>query len=372
VKSNNPKLDKAIQLMAQRGLDGLVIYSNGTCIILRPSYLHYFSSFKAMGPRNAALISKSGQVTLFVEPAWDAVRAKQKSWIGDVRGTTRFIEDLTDRMSQMGITGSVGLVAAEEMTGDVFSAIGGIARIVPADHIIEEIAREKSDADIRIARKAARLADIGFEALLKHARPGIREYELSAEIEYAMRSAGADDVFLLLSSGTHNHEMHDPRDRRLREGDTIIAEITPACKGQFVQVCRTLVLGEASPLIREKYDLLVRAQENALQKVRAGVPASGISLAINKVISEAGYAKYCHPPYMRARGHGFGPGSIAPGGVIEDDTQTLFEKDQVVVVHPNQYLPETGYLACGEMVLVAERGFERLSSAKAKLYEKEV
>ncbi len=54
------------------------------------------------------------------------------------------------------------------------------------------------------------------------------------------------------------------------------------------------------------------------------------------------------PPYMRSRGHGFAVGSIAPGGEIDDKMKVNLEKYQVIAVHPNQYIPETGYLACGE------------------------
>jgi Xaa-Pro aminopeptidase len=97
-----------------------------------------------------------------------------------------------------------------------------------------------------------------------------------------------------------------------------------------------------------------------------------MAIAMNKVIGEAGYAKYCVPPYMRARGHGMGVGSIAPGGVIDDETEAKFEKGQVVVVHPNQYLPELGYLACGETVLVTDKGIERLEESLTRLHVKEV
>jgi Xaa-Pro aminopeptidase len=97
-----------------------------------------------------------------------------------------------------------------------------------------------------------------------------------------------------------------------------------------------------------------------------------MAIAMNKVIGEAGYSKYCAPPYMRARGHGMGVGSIAPGGVIDDETDAPFEKGQVVVVHPNQYLPETGYLACGETVLITDDGMERLVESVTRLYAKEV
>ncbi len=367
----NAKLDKALACLRRRGLDGLIVYGNGTCIVLRPSTLHYFSEFKPMGLRNAAVLSGTGETTLLVEPQWDHLRASRQSWIDDVRGSTDFIGDLIEIMTQKGVTGRVGVVGSAEMTRDIYQAIEARVKIEIVDEVFDDIAREKTGKERDIVRRAMEIADRGFDALLDAIRVGIREYELAAETEYAMRDAGADDIFLLLGTGKHNYEMHDPRDRRLERGDLVIAEITPGCEGQFVQICRTVILGEPTPLVQEKYAMLMEAQEKALKEVKAGVPASVISIAINKVIGDAGYAKYCHPPYMRARGHGFGPGSIAPGGLIEDTTEELFEKDQAVVVHPNQYLPETGYLACGEMALVTETGAEILSNRETKLYVKE-
>ena len=166
--------------------------------------------------------------------------------------------------------------------------------------------------------------------------------------------------------------MHSPTDKRLARGDVVIAEITGGCEGQFVQLCRTVVLGKAEPVLAEKYDMLGRALDEAMEQVRAGRPASGISRAMNEVISRAGYGKYCYPPYMRARGHGIGVGTVAPGPVIDDDIKGNLAVDQVLVVHPNQYLPETGYLACGETVLLTETGPERLTATETKLYTVEV
>ncbi len=142
-------------------------------------------------------------------------------------------------------------------------------------------------------------------------------------------------------------------------------------EGQFIQLCRTVVLGEPTPLLRQEYEILVRALEETLLEVKAGVSAAVIAKAMNRVISEAGYAEYCYPPHMRARGHGFGAGSIAPGGAIDEDTKANLERDQVVVIHPNQYLPEVGYLACGETYLITDTGVEGLSETETKLYVKE-
>jgi len=123
-----------------------------------------------------------------------------------------------------------------------------------------------------------------------------------------------------------------------------------------MQLCPTVVLGKPAPVLLEKYDLLIHALEESLKQMKAGVPASTITITMNRIISEAGYGKYCSPPYMRSRGHGFGVGSIAPGGEITDSMKAILVKHQVVAVHPNQYIPETGYLACGESVLVTDTG----------------
>ncbi len=365
------KLSKVVERINEKGLDGLVIYSRGTCFVLRPAWLYYFSGSKPMGPNNAAVISKSGKVAFLIEPPWDSVRVKPRTWINDIRGTSDFLKGLAEILRDFHITGSVGVIGSEDMTLDLYQVIAEKARIELANDLVEGMASEKSERELKIIRETAKIADVGSEAFLKHARVGIREYELVAELEYEMRMAGADDVFNLVSSGTHNQAMHAPTDRRLVPGDIVIGEITPAREGQFIQLCRTVVLGEPSPVLKEKYAILVQGLSDSLKEIKSGNPASGLSKAMNKVIGEAGYAKYCYPPYMRARGHGFGVGSIAPGEVIDDQTNVPLVRHQVLIVHPNQYFPETGYLACGETVLVTDAGPERLCRTETALYSNE-
>ena len=370
MKETNTKLEKAVRLITQRGLNGLIIYSGGVFNILSPSYLHYFTEVRPMGLHNAAVVSRTGEVVLLVEPPWDVHRVSAKSWIREVRGTSDFVKDLVAVLRKWKISGPVGVAGSKEMTEGVSSAIKKETDPQMADEIIEEMAREKTEREIEIIRKVARIADVGSDAFVNGARVGVREYELVAELEFAMRSAGADDIFILMASGKHNNEMHEPTDRRLQEGDVIIGEITPAYEGQFIQLCRTVFLGEPSPILYEKYDILTRALDASFKAMKAGASASVITRTMNEVIGEAGYAKYCQPPYMRSRGHGFAVGSIAPGGELTDKMQVNLERHQVVAVHPNQYLPETGYLACGESVLVTDEGVERLAKSDTRLYVK--
>ena len=212
------KLKKVLDFLNKGDLDGLIIYSNGTCNILGPKYLYYFAEFRPLGPNNAAVVAKNGKAVLLVEPKWDAKRAGQHSWIEDVRGSSDFSKDLIDLMNALNLNNKVGVVASGEMTEKIYSEIENVTRIEPVDDVITEMAGKKTDKDIAIARKAGRITDVGFEAFLKHARIGISEYELLAEMELAMLSAGADDNFNLMSSGKHNYHCllytsPSPRDR---------------------------------------------------------------------------------------------------------------------------------------------------------------
>jgi Xaa-Pro dipeptidase len=369
--SDRRKLDDSVRLMRERGLGGLLVYSDGSCNILRASHLRYFAQFAPLGPHACALVSNDGRPALVVQPGWDAARARRHSWIRDVRGTDDVVEALTELMRELGMRGSVGLAGGSVMPFPLRAAIERVASLQAADDLIERIAMEKSPEEISLVRKVAAAADAGFDAFRSASRVGVSEYEIVAEVEYAMRRAGADDNFILLSSGPHNRAMRAPTDRQVALGDIVIGEITPVCDGQFVQICRTVSVGAPGDALVAGYQLLAGACDAALARVRASAPASTIAATIDAVLANAGYADYCRPPYMRTRGHGFGVGSVSPGALIDADTHAKLQEGQAIVVHPNQYLPDTGYLACGETVIVTADGFERLSRSENRLYVNE-
>jgi Xaa-Pro aminopeptidase len=69
---------------------------------------------------------------------------------------------------------------------------------------------------------------------------------------------------------------------------------------------------------------------------------------------------------MRVRGHGLGITSELPGDLTVDKN-TVFEEGMVFVMHPNQYIPETGYLMCGESVVISHNGAISLSKRDSEL-----
>jgi Xaa-Pro aminopeptidase len=57
---------------------------------------------------------------------------------------------------------------------------------------------------------------------------------------------------------------------------------------------------------------------------------------------------------------------VRPGDVSLDNP-TVLEPDMLFMIHPNQYLPETGYLLCGEPVVITEGGAQVLTREQSAL-----
>jgi Xaa-Pro aminopeptidase len=176
---------------------------------------------------------------------------------------------------------------------------------------------------------------------------------------------GGEDNFQLMSASQHNTAGHFPTDRVLQKGDLVLAEITPAVEGEFIQICRSAVLGGPSQLQLEKFALLTGALEAGMRAAKPGVSVTEIVDVINRPIAAAGYEQYTKPPYMRTRGHSMGLGSMEPE--VAPGYEHYMQEDMVFVMHPNQYIPETGYIMCGEPVIITKDGAKNLTSRMGTL-----
>ena len=165
-----------------------------------------------------------------------------------------------------------------------------------------------------------------------------------------------------MSASQHNLAVTAAGARVLDVGDIILSEITPCYQGQFAQICRTTVIGDTTPLLHEKYAVLQQAMRCGQAAAVPGASVRAVTQSMDDCFRAAGYGDYCRPPYMRVRGHGLGITSDAPGDLTVDSDARL-EDGMVFVMHPNQYLPETGYLMCGEPVVITPAGAKALSAA---------
>jgi len=362
------RLEDVQKGLISRGLGGLVAYYGAQHNMLRPDPIMLLTDHRALGP-SALIVPAQGAPTLIASPKWDEARAREASGCREVICVEE--DELVEEMARA----ASALPAPFAMTGaDVmplararafFALIGREPE--DASDIMRAVSRTRKPFELDRVRKAAEIADKGFEHLCAVARPGVREYELAAEVEAMMQSLGSEDNFGLIATGSHNVAVRAVNDRQLEAGDLVIGEITPCYKGYFAQLCRTFILGAPSALQRTKFDMLIEAENAGLAAIRPGAPSSGVAKAVNEVISKYGYADYCRPPYMRTRGHGLGLGGAAPADLTESSAP-IFERDMTFVVHPNQYVPETGYLMLGDTVVVGDEGPEKLTHTEQRLF----
>lgn len=351
--------------MARSNLGGLLVFSNQ----LKTEPLHYVANHTLLGERAFCYLPIEGQPILFISEAWDQERAARESKLKGVRILER---DWPKEIAAVcrSCEGRLGIVGRELLGWLDIAALETAIdhETVSATRFLEDIATIKSPYELNLIREAARMADAGFRRALEVAMEGLTDYALGAEIDYVMREMGATDNFQMLAVGKEITGMLLPCGKKVEPGDLLLFEITPAngAVTYTAQLCRTAIFGKTpTGLLREKYTLLIEALEESLKAIKPGVSISEVARIQNEIIGKAGYSEYCRPPYMRARGHGFGLGRID----VEEDATLEFAEGMSLVVHPNQFIPETGYLALGESVIVTANGVERLTQTESEIYE---
>jgi Xaa-Pro aminopeptidase len=364
----NPRLVEAARYLHDHARDGLIACSNGLNNFLDPNAVFVFSGVRPIG-ESAVVLDRDGRSTLVVTPAWDAERAAAASSTDETIGADDLAAALRSAAGTHRLdaerTVSVGLsLLGQALAARIVDALGGAPQA--ADDLARDLARIRSAEEREAAERANWIAERGYARLLEYARPGLREFELAAELYCFMKKLGAEDNFLLLSASQHNLAVRAAGERILDAGDIILSEITPCYRGQFVQICRTTVIGEPPPTVRKNYLILQDAMGEGLLAARAGASVADVTRAMNAVFGKAGYADLCRPPYMRVRGHGLGITSDRPGDIVERN-ERLLESGMMFVMHPNQYLPDSGYLMCGESVVVTPTGARALSARPAQL-----
>jgi Xaa-Pro dipeptidase len=362
--SVSKRIDACVRLLESRSLDLLVGFGGNIHNFLLCEPTLVLAGFRTIGP-TAAVLDRSGKVTLFVSPAWDAARAKRTT-SAEVLATDDLERSLREFIKAPGER--VGFAGSDLMpsgiAGKVVKSLG--AGAVDLDVEVREIDRVRTPEELENAKRATEIAEKGYQRLLEFARPGMMEYEFAADILCYMKGLGAEDNFLLINSSTHHSGVAPPSRRIIQEGDLILAEITPSCGWQFSQICRTVSVGKPPQLTLDKFALLDQALQVGLKVAKPGTTVAATANAINQVLIDAGYKDYCGPPYMRVRGHGLGNLSDLPGD-IDSDNQSVLEENMFFVMHPNQYLPETGYMMCGEPVRIAKDGAVALTSRRGTL-----
>ena len=218
-------------------------------------------------------------------------------------------------------------------------------------------------------RGAARLHDLGFETMLRAAKPGIRGNELVAEMEHAARRAGADHAKWWMASGPpttwDDVQMElKPHDRVINEGALMAACSYIVYKGYWCHGQRTGTMCKPNQWLTDTYGIMYAAQNAALEKLRPGVPFCELAGAIRTHIEPHGIS------LIGGRyGHGIGSDYTEQPVPLNDSNENLIEAGNTVVVH-SVFELSSGMMMVplGDVCHVTDSGPEMLMGFQRELF----
>ena len=349
--------------MAEAGIDIVVLYGNAW----QGDYLRYGADFGILEGHGIALVNADGGVELFLDSATDAERAELEAPAVTVHlapDIARVVGARLDRAANARIAAAPRRFLPRWLADATRSF-----KLDDATALLDKLLMHKSAGEIAAVRRAAEIADEAYVEFLRMVRPGRRQFEIVADLEAHLRRRGCPDNFMIIGSGGKDVlGMTPPSERRIAVGDLVSTELTPAVDGYFAQICRTLVVGKASEAQRRAFGVFVEALEAGIAAVRPGVRAADVAKAENDVFRKHGLGEYTTSQWTRVRGHGMGMFADSKPHILED-VNTVLEPGMTLIVHPNTYHPDVGYIVLGDALAVTDTGAEVLCRTPRQLFE---
>lgn len=239
-------------------------------------------------------------------------------------------------------------------------------KIFPISGFCEDLRKIKNKEEIKLLRKAARIADKTFYSILKIIKPGLTEKFIQRKLIEIMQDLEADGpAFLpIVASGKESAEPHHlALNKKIRNGEILLLDFGARYKGYCSDLTRTIFLGKAPQKLRKIYEIVLETQKEAIKKCRPGC-------LIKKSYQDAvlNFRKYkAERNFLHNLGHGVGIDAHefpALGPAAKD----VFESGMVITIEPGLYYENFGGVRIEDLYLVAQK-CKVLSKAAKRLIE---
>ncbi len=221
---------------------------------------------------------------------------------------------------------------------------------------LHELRLVKDTGALDRMRRAARLAAEGHRQAMAATQPGVFEYELQAELEYAWRRAGSPRQAYesIVGSGPNACVLHYRANRRqMRDGDLVLVDAGCEVEYYASDITRTWpVSGRFSEAQRSVYEVVLRAQKASISECRAGneyeavhntavrvltegmVELGLLSGDVDALIEDESYKRY----YMHRTGHWLGMDVHDVGAYFDRGDSRPLRPGMVTTVEPGLYI----------------------------------
>jgi len=327
-------------------------------LVLNSANLTYFTSFPGA---TALLIPEQGESILYVS----AVNYEQAE--AETSGLTVELlkrgENLMEKIAKRTASKKTGKLAVDSLPIESWRALakafGGEEKLEPANNFIREMRKIKDQQEIQSIREACTLTSEGMHVAFETIKPGIKEKQLAAEIEYAMRKKGSDGTGFdtIIASGASSAFPHGScSDRTIQEGDLVVVDLGATYNFYRSDMTRTFTAGKPSQKQRKIYETVKLAHQRAFEAIKPNSPAREIDAAARQIIEAAGYGEF----FVHNLGHGVGL-EIHEAPILSPDSKDTLAAGNVVTDEPGIYLPGYGGVRIEDTVLITQSGAEKLT-----------
>ena len=235
----------------------------------------------------------------------------------------------------------------------------GKARLRSAPPLVERARMTKDADEILQIRRAVELGASLFRIACETIRPGVRELEVAAAMEYEARRGGAEGMSFstILASGKRSAVIHGrASEARIPRRGFVVCDFGVILAGYCSDRTRTVHVGQPSQEARYLYEAVRKAQQAAIAAVRPGVTAAAIDGAARGVLRRRKLARY----FTHSTGHGLGLEIHEAPRLAAGQSQKL-EPGMVITIEPGAYVPGKWGVRIEDVVVVTSSGCEVLT-----------
>ena len=244
------------------------------------------------------------------------------------------------------------------------AATGEQVDLVPAGDLVEELRAVKDPGELERIAAAAELADDVYRWALERGLAGRTERDVARASEARMRELGAEPSFPpIVAAGANGALPHaEPEDREIGRGELVVFDMGALLDGYCSDCTRTFATGDPGEQGREVYDLVLRAQQAALEAIRPGISGQEADAVPREIIAGAGQGDH----FGHGTGHGVGL-EIHEGPRLATTSEDELVDGNVVTVEPGVYLPGSLGVRIEDLVVVTADGHRNLSGLPKEL-----
>ena len=352
----NPRLKSIYSVLKQRGLDGL--------LVSLPANISYLT--ESLSRDSYLLVSLKKNIyftdSRYVEEA--KVFLKDNALLKECNGFVfKHIAEtvLNLELKNLGFE-ERNLPFAE--FAKVKEYVRGKLNLIPTHSIVEDKRQVKDEQEILRLRRATRITALALEHIKQFFVPGVREVEIVAELERFIRYQGAraSAFEIIVASGPNSSQPHHlSGERKLKKNEPVLIDLGVDYQGYKSDLTRVLFLGKINTLVRKVYNIVLKAQELAIKRIRPGAEMAEIDRVAREYIAAQGYAG-C---FTHNLGHGFGL-EVHEAPHLSGREASAIKPGETFTVEPGIYLPGKFGVRIEDMVLVTTTGCEVISGAVHK------